>query len=308
MAVVEHHFRVMASAAQLIVVDPAPGAVGDAERRLHQLEQRWSRFLPDSDISRLNTSNEPWVLVSSDTLTLIATMQSAGIETGGRFDPTLVYELLAAGYTTSFEDPTRVSATIKTSCVGLSVHDVVLDSPQTQVWVPPGLALDPGGLGKGLAADLVVQALLASGSAGALVSIGGDLVAAGRPPTPGGWQVIVEDPFDLNRDLLTIEFDGGGVATSSTRSRRWSHDGSARHHLIDPTSRDCSTTDLASVTVVAGSGWQAEAHATAAILMGSHGVIDYLASKSLTGVATTVRGGRLATDDLESFATLEAAR
>ncbi len=307
MAVVEHHFRVMASEAHVIVVDPAPGAIKNAERRLHQLEQRWSRFLGGSDISRINMSQEEWVPVSSDTLVLIETMQAASVETDGRFDPTLMHELLVAGYTASIEDPARVSVTIDISCMGLSVHDVILDGPRSQVWVPPGLALDPGGLGKGLAADLVVNELLADGSAGALVSIGGDLFAAGRPPTPTGWQIVVEDPLEVDHDLLTIEFDGGGVATSSTVSRRWQHDGSTRHHLIDPTSRDCSTTDLAGVTVVAATGWQAEAHATGAILVGSDGVIDYLRSNGLTGVGTTLDGSHFASDNLNARPTLEAS-
>lgn len=298
MAVVEHHFRVMASETHLVVVDPAPGAIPAAERRLHQLEQRWSRFLRDSDISRIATSQEQWVPVSSDTLILIEAMQAASVETDGRFDPTLMHELLVAGYTASIEDPARVSVTIDMSCMGLSVHDVILDGPRSQVWVPPGLALDPGGLGKGLAADLVVKELLAGGSAGALVSIGGDLFAAGRPPTPTGWQVVIEDPLEVDRDLLTMEFDGGGVATSSTRSRRWRVDDSTRHHLIDPTSRDCSTTDLAAVTVVAAAGWQAEAHATSAILAGSDGVIDYLTSNGLTGLATTLDGSYILTENL----------
>ena len=308
MAVVEHHFRVMASDVHLIVVDPARGATRDAERRLVEIEQRWSRFLPDSDITTINTSRGNWVPVTADTLTLLETMQAASLATGGRFDPTLMHELLAAGYTTSIEDPARVSVTINTSCMGISVHDLVVDGPRSQVWVPPGLALDPGGLGKGLAADLVVGWLLATGSAGAMVSIGGDLFAAGRPPAPNGWQVVIEDPLDIHRDVLTMELAGGGVATSSTRSRRWIHNGSDRHHLIDPSSRDCSTTDLAAVTVVAATGWLAEAHATAAILTGSDGVIGYLASKGLSGVATTLGGSQLATDDLKVRTVQDASR
>ena len=58
------------------------------------------------------------------------------------------------------------------------------------------------------------------------------------------------------------------MATSSTRSRRWIHDGAIRHHVIDPASGAMSDTDLAAVTVIARSGWLAEAHATAAILAG----------------------------------------
>jgi thiamine biosynthesis lipoprotein len=88
------------------------------------------------------------------------------------------------------------------------------------------------------------------------------------------------------------------VATSSTRSRRWWHEGAEQHHVIDPWTGAPSTTDLWSVTVVARSGWLAEAHATAALLAGSDHVIDYLDSNMLSGVAVVDDGRVLATEDL----------
>ena len=134
---------------------------------------------------------------------------------------------------------------------------------------PAGVALDPGGIGKGLAADLVVAQLLAAGRGGALVDVGGDLACAGTAPLPGGWPVTVEHPDDVRRrPRARSRSSAGGVATSSTRSRRWVHDGAVRHHVIDPASGAMSDTDLAAVTVIARSGWLAEAHATAAILAG----------------------------------------
>jgi len=160
------------------------------------------------------------------------------------------------------------------------------------------VALDPGGIGKGLAADLAVGHLLSLGAAGALVSIGGDLAAQGDPPDEGGWIVAIEDPLAAPNIVCTLLVDGGGVATSSTRSRRWVRHGEECHHAIDPRHRAQSLTDLAAVTVIARSGWLAEAHATAALLAGSADVLDYLELNDLSGVATTWFGGVLATSDL----------
>ncbi|MBE0528499.1 MAG: FAD:protein FMN transferase, partial [Thermoleophilia bacterium] len=119
---------------------------------------------------------------------------------------------------------------------------------------------------------------------------GGDLAAAGTAPAAIGWQVSVEDPLDASRDLLTVALGSGGVATSSTLSRVWTQDGDRRHHVIDPVSGECATTDLAAVTVFARAGWEAEVHATAALLCGSERALAYLERHELDGIATTLGG------------------
>ena len=109
---------------------------------------------------------------------------------------------------------------------------------------------------------------------------------------------MIEHPDTGREPVGAVAVTGGGVATSSTRSRRWRHEGIERHHLIDPWTGAVSNTDLASVTVVARSGWLAEAHATAAILAGSESVIDHLDRHELTGVAVTADGEVLTTHDV----------
>ncbi len=299
MEIIDHRFRVMASRTQVLLVDSAPGAAEFAEDRLRTLEARWSRFLGDSDISRLNTAPATWVAVAPDTITLIESMRLAAQATGGAYDPTFLHELIETGYRASIDDPTRASVMIDLPCPGLTVHDVAIDRASTSVLLPSGLALDPGGIGKGLAADLVVTELLATGTGGALVSVGGDLAAAGRAPTPEGWTVHVEDPLDPGRTLVSLAVSAGGVATSSTRSRRWRSNGIERHHVIDPATATTSTTDLAAVTVIANAGWLAEAHATGALLAGSGGVLPYLDAHGLAGIATTNDGITISTTGLE---------
>ncbi len=305
MAVTEHRGRVMAS--ELLVV-----AIGDGDDEiplsapvelLEHLERCWSRFIPDSDISRLNLTPGRPIAVDPSTVTLLATMLEGWEVTDRRFDPTVLRALVAAGYGASIDDPMRVTILPSGQLDWSDDTDeptlaaLVIDAIGSMATLPTGLTIDAGGIGKGLAGDLAGAQLLAGGATGALVSIGGDLSMAGTPPV-GGWLIEIEHP-DRDRGIVcTIAVNGGGVATSSTRSRRWHNDGVERHHVIDPWTGQPSTTDLAAVTVVARSGWLAEAHATAALLAGSHHVIDHLERHDLSGLAVTDDGELLATDDL----------
>lgn len=207
-----------------------------------------------------------------------------------------------AGYRTSLEDAeatTLVPPGHRFDQGNMSA--IVVDRENRAITMPPGTAIGPGGIGKGLAADLVVSELLALGATGALVNVGGDLAAAGTPPSENGWTIVVEDPFNSESGTTQLEIDGGGVATSSTLTRRWTRIRKAAHHIIDPSTGAPSDTDLAATTVIAPCGWLAEAHATAVILGGSSRFLDYCDGHRLDAVAVT-RGRRtLAVDSLASL-------
>ena len=289
----------MASDAHVVLVDPAAGAEHYARRRLEELEHRWSRFLPASDVSRLNETPEAFVVVAPDTFELLVTMKHAWSLTGGRYDPTLLAAINAAGYSRSHDGSGRRSSSAGLHACACTIADVGLHTETSAVVVPAGLGIDPGGIGKGLAADLVVTELLDRGTAGALVCVGGDLAAAGRPPVADGWQVAVEHPLDASRELVRVALGAGGVATSSTLSRAWVQDGDRRHHVIDPGTGAPATTDLAAVTVFARAGWEAEVHATAALLSGAARALAYLERHDLDGIVTTLDGTTTSTPALQ---------
>lgn len=279
-------------------------AVRATAAHLDHLERCWSRFIATSDISTLNrlgATGGGELAVDSSTLSLIAAMVEGYERTAGRFDPTLLRAVMAEGYVRSHTDPEVVCDAPSAIGRRASVHDVVLDLAAGTVAVPAGLSLDPGGIGKGLAADLAVARLLDTGASGALVAIGGDLAMAGTPIDPAGWLVDVEHPDPDDGVLCHLAISGGGVATSSTRSRRWTVDGTERHHQIDPATERCSATDLATVTVIAPAGWLAEVHASAALGAGSGGAIDYLDGHGLSGIAVADDGTVSTTADLTAI-------
>jgi thiamine biosynthesis lipoprotein len=311
MEVVEHRSTVMASRLHVVAAAAEgalpPGilddAVADAVRYLGHLEACWSRFVESSDVSRINRLGAAGgrLTVEPSTLLLLATMVEGHVATAGRFDPTVLRAVVAEGYEASRTDPTRISRVPDGSTISMALHDLELDPTTNTVTVPAGLVVDPGGVGKGLAADLAAALLLDAGVEGAMVEIGGDLATAGTPVDPAGWIVDVEHPDPADGLVCSLAISGGGVATSSVRSRRWIRDGIERHHQIDPRTGTCSTTDLTAVTVIAPAGWSAEVHATAALAIGSDGVISYLDGHGLSGlaIATSPEGDRVwTTSDL----------
>lgn len=305
MAAAEIRFRAMASEVHVIIVDGPPQAGATARRAIEQLEASWSRFIDSSDISRLNQAAGRAIPVDASTLTLIEKMTNAWQITAGRYDPTTLPALLNAGYTTSIDDPTvelaRPSSSQASRIEHCSLAQVTVDRTKMQVTLPTGMAIDAGGIGKGLAADLVVAELLSRGASGALVSIGGDLAAAGRAPDSDGWTLDIEDPLDPTSTIAQVRFSAGGVATSSTRSRQWMHANTQQHHVIDPTTDAPATSDFVAATVIAACGWHAEAHATAVLLGGSTGFDAYTQSHSIEALGTTPTGATFATAALAAL-------
>ena len=286
MSTEERSIEVMGTTAHLVITDGNATLAERAVERLHELEARWSRFRSDSEISRLNARPGIPVVVSAETYALVERAVEGAAMTGGLFDPTLLPELRDAGYDRSFEligvagaagdaarqrPPTmrHSHSTRARSGPGRRWSNAIrLDPIVRSVQLQPGIEIDPGGIGKGLAADMVVDFLLGSGAAGALVSVGGDLRADGEAPERHGWVVAVADPLEPDRVVDTLALTKGGVASTWRTKRAWMRDDAMRHHLIDPRTGVPAVTGIAGVTVLSGLGWQAEVLAKAAFLAG----------------------------------------
>ncbi|HXH22325.1 MAG TPA: FAD:protein FMN transferase [Dehalococcoidia bacterium] len=266
-------FRAMGTTLALTCPD-APGAerrLRLAERWAHAYEGRLSRFIPYSELSRLNNARGTAFRASPLLFEFVSLCLQLARRSGGIFDPTLLHEVEAAGYDRTFEliDSARARPPPARTA---SYEDIRLDERRRMVTLPLGLALDSGGLGKGWAADRLAALL----GAPCLVDCGGDLAALGHPPGEDAWYIAVEDPLEPQRDLMLIGVVDRGVATSSVLRRRWETDRGAAHHLIDPRSGLPASTDAVAVTVVAPGATLADFHAKVALLKGAQAGLEYL--------------------------------
>jgi thiamine biosynthesis lipoprotein len=280
-----YRFRAMGTDVEVIVVDGPEGAAEGAEARIEDLEARWSRFRPDSELSRLNRAGGTPAVVSLPTFRLVQRAIEAWTLTEHRFDPSVLPALEAAGYDRSFDEmPAEVPGPSRSTGAAPGCAGIRLDPVVRAVTLPPGVRLDLGGIGKGYAADLVVSELRDQGAAGACVNLGGDLHVWGVPPDgASSWVVAIEDPAGRH-ELGNLALAAGGVATSTRLRRAWRRDGQPSHHLLDPATGEPAFEGLASVTVLAAETWWAEVLAKAAFVAGPKAGWALLARHGVTGL------------------------
>jgi thiamine biosynthesis lipoprotein len=272
----DRRVRAMGSSAHVLVVGGSEAMLDLAVDRLADLEARWSRFLPTSELTLLNAADGMPVMVSADTARLVGDLCRAWLVTGGRFDPTVHDAMVANGYDRPFHELTGVRGPVGAELPGRGCADIHVDRRTGLVQLPAGVRLDPGGLGKGLAADLVTATLRRLGAEGVLVSVGGDLRVSGTPPDgDAAWRIDIEHPDDPSHVIGQVLLADGGVATSTSARRRWlATDGADAtvatevHHLLDPVTGRSAQVPRRQVTSVAGTAAWAEVAAKVTFLDG----------------------------------------
>jgi thiamine biosynthesis lipoprotein len=239
-------------------------ALEKARHFVHEAEQRLSRFVPDSELARLNAgAGSGPRRVSLLLWELVETALDLARVSTGLVDPTVLPGLVRAGYGPG-------------NCAGaIDYRAVELNREAQTITLPRATALDLGGVAKGWLADQIATAL---GSLGpTLVDMGGDLRAHGNRP----WAVGLEAPLQPGRILLDFDLSEGGVATSSIARRRW---GTDRHHLIDPRSGMPARTDLWQASVFAPTATAAEGAAKTVVILGCEAGQAYLAQAGMRAI------------------------
>jgi thiamine biosynthesis lipoprotein len=276
---------------ELVVLAPesAP-ATGPRVRALFaEWEQRFSRFRPESELSRVNAAAGRTVAVSAPFAEVASVALAAARATGGLFDPTLLEQLLALGYDRTFRElpadrPARLAALA--SAPGGAWREIELDLEARTIRLPAGVGLDFGGLVKGMAVDAALAVLAADDAGPSAVDAGGDLAVLGTPPGGDAWPIAL------------VEADGapivglvsGALATSTVTRRRWRVDGEERHHLVDPRTGRPAESGLRAATVAASTCQAAEVACKAALLLGAEEGRAFLERHGLSGLLVTDDG------------------
>lgn len=270
-------FECFGSQCTVIVADAraadAAAAVVVARRRLLEWHERFSRFLPDTELTRLNADPRATVAVSPLMRRVVEAAVRAAEATGGLVDPTLLEQIVAAGYGSHFDQAgiplSEALAHAPTRRPGgpapqASWRDVHTDRRAGTVTRPPGVRLDPGGIAKGVFADELGASLAAHDAF--VVDCGGDLRLGGRRPPAR--EVHVASPFE-DAIVYTFTLRAGSVATSGIGKRSWrTPDGALAHHLLDPATGKPAFTGIVQVTALAPNAVEAEALSKAALLVG----------------------------------------
>lgn len=250
-------------------------------------EQALSRFLPDSELSRLNKRAGTTTAVSELLYSVLATALTAAEATRGMYDPTLLSQLVQLGYDRTFDAlPTVSEDRIVPARPGGGWRGIHMEPKYRGVTLPAGVTLDFGGIAKGMAVDAALEQLRQRGIRPALVNAGGDLAVLGLPPGADNWPLAVPG----REQSWTIPLRHGAVATSGIARRHWWQGKTLRHHLLDPRTGLPTQSDLWSVTVLTDRCEQAEVAAKVAFILGSQQGADFLRQYNIAGLLVRADG------------------
>ncbi|MFO0695411.1 MAG: FAD:protein FMN transferase [Polyangiales bacterium] len=285
-----HVFHAMGTEVSVVLPDATEAREAELAHAVASLfaenERRFSRFDPESELSRLNRTSSPLV-VSASLFAMLLRARTHAERTSGLFDPGIGAALVAAGYDRSFAPGALDRAEAMSSSRRASILELELDPETRTVRRPSHVRLDLGGLVKGVTVD-AASALL---PADAAIDAGGDAILRGNGDADGGWLVDVEDPADAEESLLTLRLRDRAVATSAPNRRRWRRGDGEAHHLVDPRTGLPAQTDLAQVTIVAETTERAEVFCKAAFLLGEHGARTLVEESEDLGAVLVRRDG-----------------
>ena len=281
MILLDETFPTMGVKARLLA--EYPDAFGEERAReqlararacIETLAAQLTRFDPASELCALNDDPAPRRRVSVALGSAVAAAGWAAQRTGGLVDPTMVEALEDGGYAASRAGmkPADLDAALADApprapaapSPGGAWRDIPVSDDLLTVTRPPGLRIDLGGVGKGLAADAAARCSPAPTVRGGLRR---------RPRRrrchggPAALNLDIRDPAPGHG--ADDRMGTGGIATSGLDVRLWrTADGSPFHHLLDPSTGRPAWTGLIAATAIAPSAMEAEADAKAAFLAG----------------------------------------
>ena len=257
-----------------------------------------SNYQPETELSRMNRGapKAPF-RASRELYEFVKRSRAYFDETLGTFDPTMGPVVRAWGFFTP--RPAAPTPADAAAAKARSGFDKVRldDAAQSVSYTVDGLEMDPGGIGKGYAADRAVSVLRQMGISTALVSAGGStLYAMGHPPDRDGWKVAVRDPAKPATSLRYVMLRDNALSTSGIADRYVQIDGHRYGHIIDPRTGQ-PVEGMCQVTLVAANATDSDALTKAAFLLSHEALVTLFAGRKTVHVlrveGTCGEGGAL---------------
>lgn len=253
---------------------------------LQNYEKMFSRFDPESELSKINSQLGIFTDVSMEVLEIAKHSLEQFEKTEGFFDPRIIEILEGVGYDRDFKHISKAELSEERNVdfqkAKLS-EDIQIEDNKLKL----NSRMDFAGLVKGWAVDEVAGYFFASGWKKFLVDLGGDMYFSGKDESGKPWHVDIEG---IDSQKVMLKLTDQAVATSGIGRRKWEMDGQRFHHLVDPKNPSRFLFELKSVTVIASKTEQADILAKTIFLMGKEGGMRYAEEKEIACAILDYRG------------------
>jgi len=255
-----------------------------------QFEAKFSRFIPDSLIGRINAgAGKQWVETDPETERLFDLCGELYFFTRGSFDPTALPLISLWNWK---ERPTMLP---EDSAIQAALKLVGWGKVQRRpggIFLPEaGMALDLGGIGKEYAVDCVMNLAVQMGIANVMVDFGQDVRVFGHAPNRKYWWIGLDDAVSPGKCWAGVAVTDHGVATSGDYLRHFIFNGRRYGHILDPRTGYPACNDCLAVSVIAPSCTIAGLLSTSICIMGVRDGLQLIElHPGAAGAITTSKG------------------
>ena len=270
-----HHFshEAMATVYELYIADEDGGyaraGAQAAFAEVDRLELEMSRFLSNSDISRLNAAEVGEIVdLGMDTFECLRRARQMYDKTGGAFDIS-VGALYACWLDEDrrLRQPSEEEIEQAHELTGMSHLEIDEEDFCAKV-LTEGVQFDLGGIGKGFAAEKVAELLREWSLEQSLVLAGASSVlCVGVPEGMSGWPMKLRNPEKRTKVFARFDLKEGAVSGSGRQKGQ---------HIIDPRSKEAGPVEgrLAAWSI-APDAIAADASSTAFMMLSDQEISDY---------------------------------
>lgn len=250
--------------------EQAEEALSAAKEEAVRLEGLLSRFIPSSEICRINQSaGRRQVKISAETYGVLSKAAEFSDLSQGCFDITIgpLVDLWRSART----DLNAPAVTkIQKMLSLINYKDLVLNSSEQSAFLnKKGQSIDLGGIGKGYAADKILEVIKSYGITSAFTNFGGNVAVIGLKPDGSPWRVGIQHPRQENKLIGALKVTDMSVVTSGDYQRFFNgKDGKRYHHILNPATGHPSDSGLISVTIVSENSMTADALSTMLFILG----------------------------------------
>ncbi|MBI5181380.1 MAG: FAD:protein FMN transferase [Nitrospirae bacterium] len=248
-------------------------AIDAAFAEISRIEQLMSTYIPESQISRINSAaGKKAVKVDAELLRLIKRAIEYAEMTEGGFNIAVgplikLWKVAEGGNIPGSEEIKRAKEIV-------NYKDIIIDEKQGAIFlIKNGMSIDLGGIAKGYASDMAKEALEKKGIKAGIIAVAGDINAFGKKPDTlsggkaGRWRIGIRHPRKKDAFIGIIELEDEAVSTSGDYERFFIKDGKRYHHIIDPKTGEPAD-KCQSVTIVAKEAVATDALSTGIFVMG----------------------------------------
>lgn len=236
-------------------------------RMCEEYEQRFSRTIDTSEISKINHAGGAPVTVSDETIALLNLGIYYGELSGGGFDITVAPLSILwdfknnKGFVPSQAEIDEARSHVNYKNISIEGNTVTLSDPKA--------AIDLGGIAKGYIADRLKEYLESKGVEHSIISLGGNILTIGTKPDGSSYAIGIQRPFDERNAVITsVEVAGKSVVSSGVYERYFETEDRLYHHILDPQTGYPVESNLLGVTIISDASVDGDGLSTTCFALG----------------------------------------